>query len=62
MQAVDECRAKAEHYAKLAERAKSPDDRDRLLRMKRSYELMARGAEFDAALDDTIRELKRKMA
>ena len=59
MYAAQECRSKAEYYAKLAEGAKSDEERGRLLRMKRSYELMARGAEFSAALDETIQQLKR---
>jgi hypothetical protein len=58
MYAAPECRSKAAYYAKLAEDAKSEDERDRLLRMKRSYELMARGAEFSVALDQTIERLK----
>jgi len=53
-----ECQSQAEHYARLAERAGSRRERDRLLRMKRAYELMARGAEFNASLDELMRRLK----
>jgi hypothetical protein len=48
------CRAQAERYGQLAQQARSSRDRDRLLRMKRSYALMARSAEFGMALDDLI--------
>jgi hypothetical protein len=59
MYAAQECRFKAEYFGKLAESAKTDDERNRLLRMKRSYELMARSREFSAALDQTIQRLKR---
>jgi hypothetical protein len=56
--AAQECRSKAE-YPKLAEGAKSDEERDRTLHMKRSYDLVALGAEFSAAFDETSQLLKR---
>jgi hypothetical protein len=45
------CLRRADHYGELARQAKSPSERDRLLGAKRSYELLARSAEFGAFLD-----------
>ena len=41
MYGVQECHAKADHYAQLALNAESMAERDRLRRMQRSYSLMA---------------------
>jgi hypothetical protein len=60
MLALAHCRSEAARYAVLAQGAKSRVDENRYLRMKRSYELMARSAEFDAALRDLLQQLKRK--
>ena len=59
MRNARECRLKAEYYGELAQEARSVQDRDRFLRMKRSFDLMARSADFDDALDDLIRKLQR---
>lgn len=58
MYPAPDCRSKANHYAELAQRAKSVQDRDQLLRMQRSYDLMARSADFDVALNDLIQRFK----
>ena len=58
MRQAHECRSKANHYAELAQAARSMQDRDRFLRMKRSYDLMARSADFGVELDDLIQRLK----
>ena len=54
MYGVDEYQAKAEDYEALAQATPSIVERDRLLRMKRSYALMARSAQFTAKLDGVI--------
>ena len=59
MYAAQDCRLKAEHYAELAQGAKTLADRDRFLRQSRSYALIARSAHFDKVLDDLITRLKR---
>ena len=58
MLASHHCRSEAERYATLARGAKSLVEQDRHLRMKRSYELMARSADFDTALDELLHQLK----
>ena len=58
MLAAQDCRSQAERHARLAQQAKSLQDRDRHLRMERSYELMARSADFGKALDELIQTLK----
>ena len=58
MLASHHCRSEAERYAMLAQRAKSRVEQDRHLRMKRSYELMARSADFDMALGELLDQLK----
>jgi len=58
MRKAEECRLKANQYSERAKAASSMQERDRALRMKRSYDLMARSADFDAALGDVIRQLK----
>ena len=42
-------------------RTKSTFDRDRFLRMKRAYDLMARGAEFGTSVDDLVRRLRTSL-
>jgi hypothetical protein len=59
MSKAHEYRSKAETYAELARNAASPHDRKRHLRMQRSYELLARSAEFGTSLDQLIEQLKR---
>ncbi len=59
MYGVQECHAKADHYAQLALNAKSMAERDQLRRMQRSYSLMARSAQFTATLDEFITRLRR---
>jgi hypothetical protein len=59
MYGVQECSAKADHYAQLAQNANSIAERNRLQRMQRSYSLMARSAQLTASLDDLIADLKR---
>jgi hypothetical protein len=58
MLASHDCRSEAARYAMLAQGAKSRLEQDRYLRMKRSYELMARSADFDAALDELLQQWK----
>ena len=58
MLASHHCRSEAERYATLAQGAKSRVEQDRHLRMKRSYELMARSADFDTALDKLLQQLR----
>ena len=58
MHEAHDYRSRAESYAQLALTAKSSQDRDRLLRMKRSYDLLARSAEFGSALDRHIQSLR----
>jgi len=58
MLASEQCRSEAAKYAALAQGAKSRVEQNRYLRMERSYELMARSAEFDAALHELLQQLK----
>jgi hypothetical protein len=58
MGGVQEWRSQSDRYAELAQGAKSSQDRERFLRMKRSYSLIARSAEFDKKLGDLITRLK----
>jgi len=58
MLASNHCRSEAERYATLARGAKSLVEQDRHLRMKRSYDLMARSADFDLALGELLHQLK----
>jgi len=58
MSRVHEYRSRAEAYAELAQKATSSQDRERHLRMKRSYELLARSAEFGTSLDQLIQSFK----
>jgi len=58
-----ECRAQAERYGELAQRATLMRERDRFLRMQRAYALMARSADFDDALNELMEQLSgRKSA
>lgn len=59
MSKAGEYRSRAESHAELARSAASPQDRKRHLRMQRSYELLARSAEFGHALDQAIEHFKR---
>jgi hypothetical protein len=59
MRGVQDWLSQADRYAELAEGARSSQDRERFLRLKRSYALIARSAEFDKALGDVIARLKR---
>src|SRR5262245_55382595 len=59
MSKVREYRSRAESHAELARSAASTQDRKRHLRMQRSYELLARSAEFAHALDQAIEHFKR---
>jgi hypothetical protein len=47
MRGVQEWLSQADRYAELAQGARSSQDRERFLRLKRSYALIARSAEFD---------------
>jgi hypothetical protein len=55
---ADHCRTLSERYDRLAWAAKSPEDRQRCLRLKRSYELMVRSADFGTRLDELIARLR----
>jgi hypothetical protein len=56
MLAAHHCRSEAERFTTLAQAANSCVEQDRCLRMKRSYELMARSADFDTALDKLLQQ------
>jgi hypothetical protein len=60
MRGVQDWRLQADRFAELARGAKSPEDRERFLRLKRSYVLIARSAEFDKSLGDLITRLSAK--
>jgi hypothetical protein len=58
MLASHHCRSEAARYATLEQGAKSRVEKERYLRMKRSYELLARSADFDTALDELLQQLR----
>jgi len=55
MYKADDCRARAQQFSELAEQARSPEDRKRFLRMKRSYSLLAKIAEWSLAMEEFLR-------
>ena len=54
MLSAEECRNEAQRYQILAWEAKSAAKRDHYLKMIRSYELLARSADFGTSLDEVI--------
>jgi hypothetical protein len=53
-----EYRTRANAYAERALHARSLQERDQFRRMQRSYELLARSAEFDVSLNQLLVQLK----